>query len=453
MSLFIVGLDATVVNIALPAIRRDLDASVAELQWTIDAYTLTLAALLMLAGSTGDRLGRVRVFQTGLALFTLGSLLCSIAPSVQLLIAARVVQAIGGSMLNPVAMSIVRNTFTEPRERAHAIGIWGATLGISMGLGPVLGGLLVELVSWRAIFWINIPVGLAAIALTARFVPESRAARARGIDPAGQVLVIAALLSLTYAIIDAPHAGWTAPSTLGLFAVSALALAALVVVELRRRDPLIDVRFFRSVPFSGATAIAVATFTAFGGFLLLNTVYLQDARHLSPLHAGLWVLPMAAMQVVFGPISGRLVGRYGTRPSLLLGGVGMTIGGLLLTDLSPTTPFAQLLASYLLFGFGVGIVNPPITNTAVSGMPADQAGVAAAVASTSRQLGSALGVALFGAVAVPTAVAATGADIASTSHVAWWIVSGCGLFVIVVGFASSSRWAMSSARPARLHVQ
>jgi EmrB/QacA subfamily drug resistance transporter len=453
MSLFIVGLDATVVNIALPDIRRDLHASVAELQWTLDAYTLTLAALLMLAGSTGDRLGRVRVFQTGLALFTLGSLLCSVAPSVPLLIGARVVQAMGGSMLNPVAMSIVRNTFTEPRERAHAIGIWGATLGISMGLGPVLGGLLVELVSWRAIFWINLPVGLAAIALTARFVPESRAGRARAIDPAGQVLVIVALLALTYAIIDAPRAGWTAPGTLGLFALSAVAVAALIAVELHRRDPLIDVRFFRSAPFSGATTIAVATFTAFGGFLLLNTVYLQDARHLSPLHAGLWVLPMAAMQVVFGPVSGRLVGRYGTRPSLVLGGAGMLLGALLLTDLTPTTPFAHLMASYLLFGLGVGIVNPPITNTAVSGMPADQAGVAAAVASTSRQLGSALGVALLGAVAVPTAVAASGADIASASHVGWWIVAGCGVFVIVVGFASSSRWAMSSARPARLHAQ
>jgi EmrB/QacA subfamily drug resistance transporter len=452
-SLFIVGLDATVVNIALPSIRRDLRASVAQLQWTIDAYTLTLAALLMLAGSTADRLGRVRVFQVGLALFTAGSLLCSVAPSVQLLVAARVVQATGGSMLNPVAMSIIRNTFTDGRERAQAIGIWGAVLGISMGLGPVLGGLLVELVDWRAIFWINIPVGLAAIALTWRYVPESKAQRARRVDPLGQLLVIVVLLSLTYGIIDAPRAGWTSAGTVGLFALALAALGALIRIELRRIDPLIDVRFFRSAPFSGATAIAVATFAAFGGFLLLNTLYLQDARHLSPLHAGLYVLPMAVMQFVFGPVSGRAVGRFGTRPSLLLGGAGMLAGALLLLDLQPTTPVAQLMAGYVLFGFGMGTVNPPITNTAVSGMPADQAGVAAAVASTSRQLGSALGVAVLGAVAVPAASGSSAHAIAQASHTGWWIIAGCGLLVVVLGWVSSGRWAMSSARSLRLHAQ
>src|SRR4051812_14691471 len=192
MSLFIVGLDNTIVNVALPSIRHDLDASVSQLQWTIDAYTLVLAALLMLAGSTADRLGRVRVFQVGLAVFTIGSLACSLAPSVGWLIAFRVLQAIGGSMLNPVAMSIIRNTFEDPRERAQAIGVWGAVVGISMALGPVLGGVLVE-ASWRAIFLVNIPVGLAAIALTARYVPESRAAHGRRVDPVGQALVIVLL--------------------------------------------------------------------------------------------------------------------------------------------------------------------------------------------------------------------------------------------------------------------
>jgi EmrB/QacA subfamily drug resistance transporter len=314
-----------------------------------------------------------------------------------------------------------------------------------MGLGPVLGGLLVELVDWRAIFWINIPVGIAAIALTWRYVPESKAGRGRRFDPLGQLLVIVLLVSLTYAIIDAPRAGWTADGTLALFAVALLALAALIRAELRRHEPLIDVRFFRSAPFSGATVIAIATFAAFGGFLLLNTLYLQDARHLSPLHAGLYVLPMAAMQFVFGPVSGRILGRFGPRPSLLLGGAGMLVGALLLTDLTPTTPVAQLIASYVLFGFGVGMVNPPITNTAVSGMPADQAGVAAAVASTSRQLGSALGVAVLGAVAVPAASAAGADAIASASHTGWWVVASCAVAVLIVGFATSSRWAHATA--------
>src|SRR5438067_7865996 len=204
MSLLIVGLDTTIVNVALPSIRKDLHASVSGLQWTIDAYTLVLASLLMLAGSTADRIGRRRVFQTGLFVFSAGSLLCGLAPSLGTLVAARVIQAIGGSMLNPVAMSIVRNVFEDPRERAQAIGMWGAVFGLSMALGPVLGGALVDAFSWRAVFFVNLPIGLVAILLTARYVPESKAQRPRRVDPVGQALVIAALASLTYAIIEGP---------------------------------------------------------------------------------------------------------------------------------------------------------------------------------------------------------------------------------------------------------
>src|SRR5919107_329004 len=222
MSLFIVGLDVTIVNIALPSMRAALDASVAGLQWIIDAYTLVLASLLILAGSTADRVGRRRTFQTGLALFTAGSLLCSLAPSLGWLIAFRTVQAIGGSMLNPVAMSIITNVFTEPRERARAIGVWGGVIGISLGVGPVVGGLLTEAVGWRAIFWINVPIGLAAAVLAALFVPESRAPRPRRVDPIGQLLVLLLLASVTYAIINAPQAGWSSLETGGLFGVAVL---------------------------------------------------------------------------------------------------------------------------------------------------------------------------------------------------------------------------------------
>src|SRR3954453_19261054 len=204
LSLLIVGMDVTIVNVALNSIRDDLHASLTDLQWTIDAYTVVLASLLMLSGSTADRLGRRRVFQVGLTLFTVGSLLCSIAPSLGWLVAFRAVQAIGGSMLNPVAMSIITNTFTEPRERARAIGVWGGVVGISLALGPVLGGALVASLGWRSIFWINIPVGVAAVVLTAVFVPESRAARARRVDPVGQLLVLLVLATLTYAIIEGP---------------------------------------------------------------------------------------------------------------------------------------------------------------------------------------------------------------------------------------------------------
>src|SRR5215472_11811818 len=220
MSLFIVGLDVTVVNVALPSIGREFHAGVSGLQWTIDAYTLVLASLLMLSGSTADRVGRRRTFQTGLAIFTLGSLLCSVAPGLGWLVAFRIFQAVGGSMLNPVAMSIITNTFIKPAERARAIGVWGGVVGLSLALGPVAGGLLVESVGWRGIFWVNIPVGIAAIVLTAMFVPESRAPRPRRIDPAGQFFVIALLASLVYALIEGPHRGWTSPGILTCFAVS-----------------------------------------------------------------------------------------------------------------------------------------------------------------------------------------------------------------------------------------
>src|ERR1700727_3113551 len=208
LSLFIVGLDSTIVNVALPSIGRELHASVSGLQWTIDASLLVLASLLMLSGSTADRVGRRRTFQAGLAVFTLGSLLCSVAPGLGWLIAFRMLQAVGGSMLNPVAMSIITNTFTERAERAKAIGVWGGVFGLSMAMGPVVGGALVDSVGWRGVFWVNIPVGIAAILFTALFVPESKAARARRPDPIGQVLIIAMLGSLTYGIIEGPSYGW-----------------------------------------------------------------------------------------------------------------------------------------------------------------------------------------------------------------------------------------------------
>jgi EmrB/QacA subfamily drug resistance transporter len=445
MSLLIVGLDNTIVNVALPSIRTEFDASVSQLQWTVDAYTLVLASLLMLSGSMGDRLGRVRVFQVGLVVFTLGSLACSVAPSVGALVAFRMVQAVGGSMLNPVAMSIIRNTFEDPRERAQAIGVWGGVVGISLALGPVVGGALVEL-TWRAIFLVNIPVGLAAIALTARYVPESRAARARRIDPVGQALVVVMLASLTYAIIEGPGTGWTSARIAGLFAVAAAALAGLLLYEPRRREPLIELRFFRSAPFSGATAIAVCAFAALAGFLFLNTLYLQEVRGFSALHAGLLTLPMAGMTFLFGPVSGRVVGTLGPRVPLLIGGAGIGLGSLLLTGLTPTTSMTLLLVAYLVFGIGFGFVNTPITNTAVSGMPADQAGVAAGVASTSRQVGQSLGVAIVGA--VTTAGVASGTlhgQLAAASHTGWWIVAGCGAAVFTLGLATTTRWARATA--------
>ncbi|WP_371481903.1 MFS transporter [Kitasatospora sp. NBC_00315] len=445
LSLFIVGLDNTVVNIALPAIQQDLDAPASGLQWIIDSYTLVLAALLMLSGSVADRIGRRRVFQAGLLLFVLGSLLCSLAPSLEWLIAFRAVQAVGGSMLNPVAMSIITNTFTEPRERAQAIGVWGGVVGISMALGPLLGGFLVDGAGWPSIFLINVPVGLLAILLTVRYVPESRAPRPRRLDPVGQLLMIVLLGAGTAAIIEGPAYGWTSPLILTLATVAVAALVAFPLWERRVPEPLVDPRFFRSVPFGGATVTAVCAFAALGGFLFLNTLYLQNVRHYSPVEAGLWTLPMACMMLLCAPLSGRIVGHRGPRGPLVAAGLGLAASGLLLTRLTADSPAGLLLVSYGLFGFGFGMVNAPITNAAVSGMPRAQAGVAAAVASTSRQIGQSLGVAVVGTVVTSAIVGPMATGFAPASHAGWWIVVGLGGAILLLGLVTTTQWASRTA--------
>jgi len=452
LSLFLVSLDATVVNVALPSIRRDLGASVAGLQWVVDAYTVLLASLLTLAGSTADRVGRRRTFQVGLALFTTASLLCGLAPSLGWLIAFRALQAVGGSMLNPVAMSIITNTFTEPRARARAVGVWGGVVGVGLGLGPVVGGLLVESVGWRAIFWINVPVGVATVVLTALFVPESRAARPRRVDPLGQLLVALAVGCLTYAVIESPTAGWDSPRVLALLALVVVAVTGLVVHEPRRAEPLLEPAFFRSVPFSSATLTAVLAFGAFAGLLFLNTVYLQQVRGLSPLQAGLWLLPMAAVTAVGAPLSGRVVGARGPRLPLLLAGAGIGVAGVLLTAVRPDTPAWYVLLCYLVFGAGFGVVNAPITNAAVSGMPRAQAGVAASIASTSRQIGATLGVAVLGSALAAGGLSGAGgpsgevaAQFAGATAWAWWTVAGCGLLIAVLGWVATTPRARAGA--------
>jgi EmrB/QacA subfamily drug resistance transporter len=445
MSLFIVGLDSTIVNLALPSIRQELHASVSMLQWTIDAYTLVLASLLMLSGSTADRIGRRRTFQAGLALFGLGSLLCGFAPSVGLLIVFRMLQAVGGSMLNPVAMSIITNTFTEPKERARAIGVWGGVVGLSMAVGPVVGGALVDSAGWRYIFWINVPVAIAALVLTALFVPESRAARPRRIDPVGQLLVIVLLIGLTYGIIEGHGAGWGSPLILGCFVVVVLALVGLVLYERRRTEPLLNLRFFRSAPFSGAALIAVSGFAALAGFLFLNSLYLQEVRGFSALHAGLLTLPMAAMTVVFAPLSGWIVGNRGPRLPLTVAGCMLAVSGLLLSRLTDSTTTPVLLAGYLIFGLGFGMLNAPITNAAVSGMPRSQAGVAAAIASTSRQVGASLGVAIVGTVLNTRLTGPLETGFVEGARLGWLIIAGCGILVLALGLLTTSRWARGTA--------
>ncbi len=445
LSLLLVSMDVTIVNVALPSIHSDFNASLGEQQWVLDAYSLVIACLLMLAGSMADRLGRKRVFAVGLVVFTAGSALCAAAPSLELLIAARVLQAIGGSMLNPVAMSIIRNVFHDPKERAQAIGMWGAVIGIAAALGPVLGGILVDGPGWRYVFLINVPIGIAALGLTARFVPESRAARARRVDPVGQLLVIVCLATLVYAIIEGNGHGWDSAEILGCFAVAIASGTGLVAYERRRIEPLIETRFFRSIPFSGATVAALCAFAGLGGFLFLGTLYLQSARGYSALEAGLFSLPTALMMLLLAPLSGRIVGSRGARWPMVFAGAFLTVGPLLLVGLSLETPVALLLTAFLLRGAGMGLANPPISTAAIFGMPADQAGVAGGIASTARQVGFALGVAIVGAATGAGGSTKLGPEFAAATHPGWLILAGLGVAVLVIGLVTTTTRALASA--------
>jgi EmrB/QacA subfamily drug resistance transporter len=430
-SMLVVIMDISIVNVALPAIRHDLHASVTGLQWTIDAYTLVLASFLVLAGSTADRIGRRRVFQVGLAIFGLGSLLCGLAPGIGWLIAARAVQAVGGTMLNPVAMAIVATTFPEPAERARAIGVIGSVTGLSLALGPILGGALVDGIGWHAVFWVNVPIVAVAIVLTALFVPESRAARARRVDPVGQVLVVLVLSGVVYAIIESRSAGWDSPVVLGLLGVAVAGVLGILGYEPRRADPLLELRLFRSVSFSSAILVALFALCGFSAFLFVTTQYLQDTRGMSALAAGLCLLPVGALVVVLSPVTGRLVATRGPRGPLVVAGAALALGGGASLWIGPATPLPAVLVVYLLFGVFLGTINPPITNTAVAGMPRSMAGVATALASSGRQTGTTLGVA-----------------IAGTVHSVWWLVFGLGSGIVALALLSTGRWALGTAERA-----
>jgi len=396
LSLFMIGVDDTIVSIALPTIARGLHASVSDLQWIVDGYTMVLASLLIFGGATGDRFGRRRVFRIGLAIFTTGSALCSVAPSLSWLIAFRVLQAVGGSMLNPVAVSIISSVYTRPRVRAQAISVWVGMYGLGMAAGPSLGGILISAVGWRGIFWVNVPIGLCGIALS-RIVPESRAARPRRQDPVGQILVIIMLASFFWAIIEGAYTNWDATEIRGLFIGAAALLPVLVTWELRRREPLIELRNFRSPSLSAAVVIAICAFADLGGFLFLTSIYLQSLRGFSVLDAGLHMLPTAVAMALGPSVAAWLTARTGSaRVPLLLGGLALMLSMSELSQLSATTSAVRLMATFGLFGTGMGLVNSQISVAAVAGMPVSQAGLASGIASASRQLGQALGVAVAG---------------------------------------------------------
>jgi EmrB/QacA subfamily drug resistance transporter len=468
MSLFIVSLDNTIVNVALPSIQHSLHAQVSGLQWVIDAYVLVLASLLMLFGSMGDRIGHLKVFNIGLVIFVIGSLACSVAPNLSTLVAFRMLQGIGGSMLNPNSLSLITSVFTDPRERAMAYGVWGSVFGISAAGGPILGGILVDSVGWRSIFWVNIPIGIAAFVLSRWLVPESKSTSPRPIDVPGQLLVIGALATTTYTIIEGPTAGWTSARILGLAAVAVVIVVAFVVTELRVSHPLVDLGFFRSPPFAGAVSIATLAFFVLAGFLFLNTLYLQEVRGDSAFEAGLATLPATALVAVTAPFAGRLVGRSGIRVPLSVSGLLMFAGTMVLATSTRTTGYAVLALGYVLLGIGFGLVNPPITNAAISGMPASRSGTAAALASTSRQTGNVLGVAITGSLAaqrfahlVPGSRGGAGLSLpngagdslrnafALATHPGWFVMAGASVAITVIGLLTTGPRALRRADEVR----
>ncbi|WP_052311819.1 MULTISPECIES: MFS transporter [unclassified Actinoplanes] len=428
-SIFLVGLDTTAVNVALPAIGRDLRLGLPELEWAVDAYTLVLAGLLIGSGALADRIGRRRVFRLGLILFGLGSVGCALAPGLGALIAARVVQGVGASMLSPVALAIVVSVITDPRERARAIGVWAAVFGLSMAAGPVLGGALVTGLGWRPIFWANLPIIVAVLAYP---LPESRSPRPRRLDLPGQALLIVLTSTVVAVLIEGPRAGWWSGFAMAAYAMIPAAAATLARVESRRAEPLLDLSLFRRPPFAAAVGGAVVVFVALNVTLLLGTLYLQRARGLSPIEAGLVTLPMAVAATICAPLSGRLVGRVGPGLPLRLAGAGILLSGVLLAGVDRDTGLPVLLVAYLCAGIGIGFANAPITNTAVSGLPPERSGVAGGIASTARQVGAALGIAVAG-------------GLAGSPRAGWALVAGCGVLILLLSAIRPG----SGARPAR----
>lgn len=375
------GIDATVVGIALPRIGHQFHVGLSELQWISNAYTLALAGLLLLGGALGDRLGRRRMFQLGTVTFAVASLLCGLAPSAPLLIAARGVQGVGAAMLTPGSLAILQASFT-PDDRSRAIGAWSGLGGVAMAAGPFLGGWLIGSVSWRLIFFINLPVAAAVIAVSARHVPESRDPATRGepLDITGAVLVSAGLGGLAYGLTVGPSFGWAAATTIWSMAAGCACLSAFVLVERRSRSPLVPLELFGSRQFTGTNAVTFVVYGGLGGALFLLPVELQNAVAYSPIAAGTSLIPVTALMLVLSPRSGALAARIGPRAQMSIGPVGVGAGLALLARIGPGSDYvAQVLPAVLVLGLGLAVTVAPLTATALGAAPAQHSGIASAI--------------------------------------------------------------------------
>jgi EmrB/QacA subfamily drug resistance transporter len=395
---FMLLLDITVVNTALPSIRADLGASFTDLQWVVDAYTLTLAAFVLTAGSLADRLGRRRTFAAGLAIFSLASLAAGLSPDPTFLNVSRAVQGIGGAILFAVSLALLAQEFAPGRERGTALGVYGATIGVAVAIGPLAGGALVDGLGWESIFLLNVPIGAAAIGVTYARLRESRDPNATRIDWAGLGSFSASLFLLVLALVRGNEEGWGSTLIVSLLAASAVLLVAFVLIERRVREPMLPLGLFRRRAFTGVQLAAFAVSGSMFALFLYLTLFLQSYLGLSPLEAGIRYLPVTVAAFVMGPIAGALLARVQARLMLAVG-LGLTgLGLILMSGLGAGSEWTALLGGFLVSGVGVGLLNPVIADVALSVVPKEQSGMAAGINDTFRQVGVAVGVAAWGAV-------------------------------------------------------
>ena len=396
--LFMIMLDNTVVNVALPAIQRDLGIGLSELEWIVNGYALTFAVLMLTGGKLADLLGRRFIFIAGLAIFTGASLACGLAPSGGFLIGARVVQGVGSALMNPATLSIITATFA-PRQRGMAIGIWAGVSAMALAIGPLVGGLITEQANWNWIFFINVPIGVLGIVVARLVITESRdESEGQRLDLPGLLVSGIALFALTYALIEANKHGWTSALILSLFGVAAVGFVAFVVLELRQRAPMLELSLFKNPTFAGANAVMLLVGLAMFGVFLYVSLYVQNVLGYSPIQAGATFLPMTVLIVLIAPVAGKFADRIGSRWLMASGLTLLSISLLIDSRFETDTTFWGLLPALLIGGVGMALAMTPTTAAAMGSVPVDKAGVGSAVLNSMRQVGGSLGIAIMGAI-------------------------------------------------------
>jgi EmrB/QacA subfamily drug resistance transporter len=415
--LFMIMLDNTIVNVALPSIQQDLNIGISELEWVFNGYALTFGVLMLTGGKLADMLGRRRIFVAGLVIFTVASLACGLAASAGMLIGARVVQGVGSALMNPATLSIITATF-PPRQRGMAIGIWAGVSAMALAIGPLVGGLITEHWSWNWIFFINVPIGILAIVVARLVIDESRDMSAeQRLDLPGLLSSAIALFALTYGLIEANTYGWTSARIIALFAVAVIAFAVFIVLELRQRVPMLDLKLFKNGTFAGANSVMLLVGLAMFGVFFYNSLFIQNIIGWSAVQTGASFLPMTVLIILVAPIAGKYSDRVGSRWLMGGGMVLLAISLLIFSRLDATSNFWDILPGLLIGGLGMAVVMTPTTAAAMGSVPVDKAGVGSAVLNSGRQVGGALGIAVMGAIVASYATGIPGTPEAAAGFV------------------------------------